>query len=168
MPWTQWNPRSWLPGGTADCEPLGEFHEIFGAEGFEQESVGAGFLYARPDRQDGKASVLILSLNSAKWEESREQAKMLETICERHDAVATLIFSSTVHESVVELYLQGLGSRVGLAIDRFVPEGDYQLSDATFIAYGYRRSLSVFVISSDGMVTHAMRDLEGLDAALGQ
>lgn len=124
---------------------------------------------ARPDRQDGKASVLILSkLNSAHWEEIREQAKVLETICERHDAVATVIFSGTVHESVVELYLQDLGSRVGVAIDRFVPESDYQLSDATFIAYGFRRSLSVFVISSDGIVTHAMRDLEGLDAALGQ
>ena len=56
--------------------------------------------------------------------------------------------------------------RVAVGLDRFVPRSEYSLSDATFIAYGYRGSPTILVVEPGGTVTHVVHDLESLEPAL--
>jgi hypothetical protein len=119
-----------------------------------------------PVRSDGKTTVVVLSLAPSDWDASRAQLASLDALCERHDAAAVIIFSSAVDESVVRPRLEGIGPRVGAAIDRFVPRSEHRLSDATHIAYGYAGSPTIIIVEPGGTVTHVVHELERLDEAL--
>jgi hypothetical protein len=130
-----------------------------------REPLAPGLL-DRPERSDGKTTVVVLSRAIFDLEGIRALLEALEALCERHDAAAAVIFSSAVHEGAVASRLEGIGPRVAAGIDRFVPGSEDAPSDATFIAYGHRGSLTIAVVEAGGTVTHVVHDLEALGKAL--
>jgi RNA polymerase sigma factor (sigma-70 family) len=123
-------------------------------------------LLDRPERSDQKTTVVVLPPVPSDWDESRRQAEALEAVCERQDAAAVVIFSSAIHESAVLPHFSGLGPRVAVGMDRFVPRSEHEPGDATRIAYGHRGSLTIIVVEPGGTVTHVVHDLEALEEAL--
>src|SRR6185503_17925009 len=119
----------------------------------------------RPERSDGKTTIVILSQVPSDWEETRRQLEAVDSLCARHDAAAVVIFSSAVHQSALADQLPRLTPRIALGIDRFVARSEFRLSDATLIAYGFSGSPTMIVVGPDGTVTQVVQDLAALEEA---
>ena len=94
--------------------------------------------------------------------------KELELICERRNAVPVVILSSLAHESTVRPGIKAHDLKMGVGIDRWVPRSDYNIADATMIAYGFTNETIVFLIDPDGVIRHVQSGLGGIEKAMGR
>ena len=120
----------------------------------------------RPKRDDGKATILVFGWSND-WSEVGPELKQLEQTCDRAGAVAVIILSHPAHESWVRPAIQKYDLKLGVGIDRFVPQSEYMLSNATMIAYGFSKKMPiVFIIDAEGIVRYFQSGFEGVGEAL--
>lgn len=123
----------------------------------------------RPVRSDGRKTAFVYARLPREWGEldsALDQFGEFQKVCERAGAIPVLILPYTVHESLVRGAIEKRDLRLGVGIDRFVPQSDYHASGATMIAYGRGGSPLSFVIDSDGIIRHVQSGFAGLEARL--
>ncbi len=121
---------------------------------------------ARPDRGDGRRTVLLYEWSNEDWSKLGPKLQRFEEICERAGAVPVLLLSSPAHESAVRPAIEKYNLKLGVGIDRYVPLSEYSTPNATMIQYGWGEMPLVFIIDTEGIIRHVKSGLDGLEKSV--
>ena len=126
---------------------------------------------ARPDRGDGKATVVLITQFPSDWEAFEKVLVDLGPILERRDAVGLVVFDPSTHRSLFSSRVDGIHARIGFAIDQFSENSEVYPPGVTIQAYGFSFGLPVMVIDAGGKVVAARYHIQSaseIDSLLGE
>jgi hypothetical protein len=114
---------------------------------------------ARPDRGDGRETLLVLVPLRAKWEDLGPDLKAIEDLSRRTGAIPVAILASCEHASAARRAMAEHGLGLAIGIDAYRPARGHDTS-VTRLRYGHRLRARVFRIDAAGIVRAHARKIE--------
>jgi hypothetical protein len=105
--------------------------------------------------KDGRRTFVLFEWNCDEPDALRKRVKQLDAEAKKANAQAIVLFGPHSHERGVRAMLgNDTPANVSIAIDRFIPDCEYDVSGATMLSYGFGRMPHAFVVDEKGTVRH--------------